>query len=372
MSILSKLIILFLFISIVPVVVCGFLIVSTYEERAAFLEPYLRYPAKKVMGLTQEEVRIHAMMIIAIVGILSIFLAIERARGLVRPIKELMRAVKRVAQGDLRTKARVMTKDEFGKLAESFNMMTHELEKSQKELEEAHFEVLQAEKLATLGLLTDGIMHQLKGPLSGMLAYCEILRTEVKKNDPLYEVVQAIEATAQQCKGITQRLLIFSSKPSDKGKPIEITKAIEGALLITHHLLKHNIELVKEYEEGLPPILGNLNELQQAFIDLILNAVDAMPDGGRLRVEAKRDGDMVMVRIADTGCGIPKENMGKIFTPFFSTKDKERATGLGLSTTYRIVKAHNGTIEVESTVNKGTTFTMRFPSKGGRDDKGCD
>jgi two-component system NtrC family sensor kinase len=166
----------------------------------------------------------------------------------------------------------------------------------------------------------------------------------------------------QRCADIVRRLLEFSRSTPPHKEPDKIARLLDHTLaLVMYQAAFHDVHIIKNYREGLPEIMLDPNQIQQVFMNLLLNASQSMPDGGVLELSADLEGEWVIARVRDTGCGVSPENLKKIFDPFFTTKGSS-GTGLGLSISYGIIHNHGGTIEVESTVGKGTVFTIRLPA----------
>ena len=252
-----------------------------------------------------------------------------------------------------------------------------ELENALKNLKETQAQLIQAEKMAGIGQLAAGVAHELNNPLSGILGYSQFALEKITQK-PLKELtgedistysgyLRDIEQQSKRSKAIIQSLLKFS-RASVKGdfEPIDVNSVLkETFAFVKHQLEKNKVKLEEELSPSSPSILGNTSQLQQVFTNLIVNATQAMPDGGKLIVltKASEDKKALEISFADTGEGISKENLSKIFEPFFTTKKVGEGTGLGLSVSYGIVKDHGGDIQVESTEGKGTTFTVVLPVK---------
>jgi len=233
-------------------------------------------------------------------------------------------------------------------------------------LKEAQEQLVQSQKMASLGLLAAGVAHELNNPLSAILAYIQLLLQEIPAEQPAHADLHEIEEAAHRCRRIVEDLRLFSRQSrSAESRPLGLNEVIESALrLVGRQLSLQGILLEKDLEDDLPLIGGNRNRLQSVFLNLLTNAQAAMPQGGtlRLKTRARRKESQVEAVVADTGVGIPPENLPKIFDPFFTTKPEGCGTGLGLSVSYGIVQEHDGTIEVESAMGRGTKFTLRFPA----------
>ncbi|HSV23843.1 MAG TPA: ATP-binding protein [Xanthobacteraceae bacterium] len=234
----------------------------------------------------------------------------------------------------------------------------------------AHRAVARAEKLAAVGRLAAGVVHEINNPLATIAACAESLEKRMQEgvfgNSPdaedLREYLGLIRDEAFRCKTITNGLLDFSRLRAGQRVPVDMRDVIKAtARLVTHQQRGDNIQIVVEASAGLPSVSGDVGQLQQAVVALATNAIDAMPEGGTLTLRAIRSDSRVLVQVIDTGIGIPPENMTKIFDPFFTTKDVGRGTGLGLAVCYGILSDHGGRLDVRSSVETGTTFTITLP-----------
>ncbi len=236
-----------------------------------------------------------------------------------------------------------------------------------EELERSQALVLQSEKLAGLGQLAAGVAHEIRNPLgiiaTSMYYLNEILpekRKEVKKH------FHIIESEIDRCQVIINNLLEFSRTSDIEVEPVDVNGLLNMTLsLVEKELFGRDIRLIKKIEK-VPKIKANLDEMKQVFLNLILNATQAMPKGGELRIITSTHNDKVRIKVSDTGMGISKENLDKIFNPFFTTKEPGEGTGLGLALVHTIIERYGGNIRVESEEEKGTTFTTELPIFKGR------
>jgi two-component system, NtrC family, sensor kinase len=223
----------------------------------------------------------------------------------------------------------------------------------------------QSEKLSSIGLLAAGVAHEVNTPLTGVSSYTQMLLGMVPETDPKHALLQKMQRQTERASNIVNNLLNFSRTGNTEEFGLtDVNKLLNDTLqLLEPQLRKSNIEIVKEYTETPPAISANPGKLQQVFTNLILNARDAMANGGTITLRTRPDGaDGVVVEVSDTGEGIPEENLNKVFDPFFTTKGVGNGTGLGLAVTYGIIQEHAGSIEVRSTQGEGTTFRMVFPT----------
>ena len=234
----------------------------------------------------------------------------------------------------------------------------------EKKLQETHLQLVSSEKMASLGKLAAGIAHEINNPLGGILIYSSLMIEDLPDEDPRRGDLVRIVQEAGRCKEIVKSLLEFARQTEPKMEPTDVNRAIsDGLFFLVNQALFHNIDIVKKLDSFLPFVQGNAGQLKQVFMNIIVNAAEAMHGNGTLTITTFRppDGKTVFVEFADTGEGIPAENLTRIFDPFFTTKEVGKGTGLGLATSYGIVEDHGGKISVKSQVGEGTTFTIELP-----------
>jgi PAS domain S-box-containing protein len=221
----------------------------------------------------------------------------------------------------------------------------------------------QTEKLTSLGLLAAGVAHEVNTPLAVISNYIQMLAKQMPDGDPRHSIIEKIVKQTFRASEIVNNLLNFSRTGAGELADVDLNRVVEETLsLVAHPLKTSQIRVVKQLSDGLPPVWGSANKLQQVFLNLFLNARDAMPAGGMLEVRTTAHNGSVEIEVVDTGNGIPREDIHKIFDPFFTTKATGRGTGLGLSVTYGIIKEHAGRIDVRSTPGRGTSFHVEFPA----------
>ncbi len=239
-----------------------------------------------------------------------------------------------------------------------------EIEKAYGELKETQEQLIQAGKMASTGQLAAGVAHELNNPLVGVLNFSQLLRERMKKDDPNSEYVKMIEKGALQCQRIVRGLLTFSRQDREPFQPTDVNKSIQEALLLAETQVKlQKIKVKCHFASNLPKIMGSANQLQQMALNMIINARDAMLQGGNLTIitRLRSQGlkrELIEVIFQDTGVGMTREEMIRVFDPFVTTKKPGRGTGLGLAISYGIIKNHGGDIKVDSGRGKGTTFTI--------------
>ncbi len=292
-----------------------------------------------------------------------------------RPLARLRRAMAQVEAGNLEVQAEVPVRDEVGRLAVSFNAMVGRLKAARAEIETYHQQRLdRAERLATFGALAASLAHEIKNPLAGIGGAIQVMADELPATDPRKEIMQEILTQLHRLDKTVRDLLAFARPGKPDVAPCDIHQVLDRVLLLLAQdpEAKH-IRVVRSYRPNLPPAVADGKQVGQVFLNLVLNAVQAMPHGGQIilrtdLVEANGDGlrsrdtgrPLVKVEVSDTGPGIPAQILPNIFKPFVTTK--HRGTGLGLSVSRRIVEDHGGSIEAESAPGQGATFRVFLPA----------
>src|SRR5271157_3842328 len=297
-----------------------------------------------------------------------------------RPVKKLIDGTHRVAGGDLEYRLPAGSDDELGDLARSFNRMTvevagvqakieDEVRRKTAELERVHKTLLRSEKMASVGKLAATVAHEINNPLFGILTYAHLvlrglLKQEFPERDELADQLRTIERESKRCGDLVKNLLTFSRQAPSNREPNDLNTIVERAIsLVKHKLDLQNIELKENLAPGLPPVECDANQIQQVFLVLLVNASEAMPNGGVLEVATQLDpgAEHCSLRVKDSGSGIPADAMPRIFDPFFTTKEDQNRTGLGLAVAHSIVEQHAGDIAVRSTPGEGAEFTVTLP-----------
>lgn len=298
--------------------------------------------------------------------------------SITKPAKAMLVAIEKLASGDLSSRVESDTTDEFGRLSRAFNRMAVELERSTEvyqalartleekikekteELKEAQDLSLRTEKLAALGKLSAGIAHEINNPLTSILLNSHLL-AEIRGSGE--EELGLIIEEAERCSAIVRGLLEFSRQNPPERRFHDLNQVIEKTLpLIESQALAQCVSISVSLDQGLPRLKIDPGKIRQLLTNLLLNALDAMPDGGKLGVSTRFEEGLQLaaLEVTDTGCGIPAQVIGRIFDPFFSTKGP-KGTGMGLAVSYGIVEQHGGRIEVSSQPGRGTTFTVHLP-----------
>ena len=298
-----------------------------------------------------------------------------------RPVQELIRGTHRVAGGDLDYRLPVRSDDELGDLAASFNKMTTEVAGEQArieeqvrrktaELERVYTTLLSTEKLASIGKLAATVAHEINNPLFGILTYSRLVRRELGKQqfagrEDLAGQLETIERESKRCGDLVKNLLTFGRQAPSHREPNDLNVVVRRAVaLVKHKLDLQNVELRESLAADLPPVECDANQMQQVLIVLLVNASEAMPKGGSVSLSTALDPatDHLLVRVKDTGSGIPEDVLPHIFEPFFTTKQDQLRTGLGLAVAHSIAEQHGGEITVQSSPGEGTEFTVALPA----------
>ena len=304
----------------------------------------------------------------------------------IMPVDTLLLHARKVSKMELDSQVDLAAKDEMGELADAFNEMTVKLKNSRDEylqltgtletkvqertteIAEVHAQLVRSEKLASLGQLVAGIAHEINNPLSGILMYGTMFLNNKQLDQQLREDAAVIVRETQRCAEIVKRLLEFSRTSIPDKQPRSITEIMCNTLALFEHQASLNeIEIVRDYQPDLPEIPVDPTQIEQVFINMLVNASQAMPDGGTLSIAIGYDRNQECIRtsITDTGYGIAEQDLPKIFDPFFTTKGVNEegigGTGLGLSVSYGIIQNHGGRINVRSMAGEGTTFTIDLP-----------
>jgi two-component system NtrC family sensor kinase len=277
------------------------------------------------------------------------------------PISKIVYAFESINLNEKFEPLRVQTKDEINDLANKFNEMAFRLQKTHADLNKAQTKLIRTEKLASVGTFVSGLAHEVSSPLAG-LKNCLIRLKKNPQKDQVIRYYGLMMNAIQKIENVVDGLLNFSRQDDYNFKPFNLHKTINRALaLVEYKLEKSKIEVKTNFDEKIETCVGDSQHIEQVIINLILNAIDAMPRGGTLSVFSFCQDSVFSIVIKDTGDGIPSDCINKIFDPFYTTKEPGKGTGLGLSVSYSIIQKHGGDISVESEVNKGTKFTVSLP-----------
>jgi two-component system NtrC family sensor kinase len=376
-----------------------------YNEPACYRDPCHYHPQdqnvlgvlyiKKSLATVDRELLKTTIFIIGftviIVTVLSLFLRFFVRRFIRRPVSQLMRGVQRVAAGDLDYRIAVESRTEIGELAHDFNRMTGDLKRARgeieqwahsleervhdrtAELEETQAQLLQSEKLASLGKLSASVAHEINNPLMGILTFIRMFQGWVKKDvfpaEKVEEFQQSLEVMGRETMRISKivrNLLAFSRRSKLDRQEHDINELLQQCIeILGHQLTLQEIQVEISLADDLPRLHVDGGQIQQAIMNLVINASEAMGRGGTLTLRSALDArrEAISIQVIDNGPGITPEIMDKLFDPFFTTKEVGKGTGLGLPVSYGIVRNHGGSIEVHSTPGEGTEFTVHLPLK---------
>jgi two-component system NtrC family sensor kinase len=320
---------------------------------------------------------------ILLVGLVVAYLT---HRTVVRPVTRLVDATQKLAAGDFTRDVRAGTSGELGALEQSFNEMIDILGKARADrlqllrsleqqvedrtaaLKKAQDQLVQTEKLSSLGRLAASVAHEINNPLAGIITYAKLMvrmleteHVDEQTRTTCVRNLKLVQRESERCTAIVRNLLEFARQRPLALKDVDVAAVLDEALMLVGHQAKLQGVTIDRHVAAMPTISADFGQLRQAFVNIILNACEAMADGGRLTIRARPSEDRAALEFEfeDTGTGIPPDELAKVFDPFFTTKEK--GTGLGLSVVYGIVERHGGTIAARSELGAGTTFTIRLP-----------
>jgi two-component system NtrC family sensor kinase len=323
---------------------------------------------------------IATFLLLMIVSIIAIRYSINK------PLQKVFTGIKEISKGNLEYKIQLNRSDELGLMAKEFNLMSEKLksaydeikdwnenlnkkvEQKNQELKNIYEQIVQVEKLASLGKLSATVAHELNNPLEGILTYSKLVSKKLEKlNDreryeDIIKILQLISDESSRCGRIVKDLLHFSHQDELQFMHSSIKEIIDRSIkLMSHHFQINNVKIKLDFKIDDIYLECDAQRIEQALIAILVNAVEAMPEGGTITISVAKEFDNAVIRIIDEGKGIPPEVLPHIFEPFFTTKDKVKDTGLGLAVVYGIVQQHGGKVFVEQTSIKGTTFKISLP-----------
>lgn len=297
------------------------------------------------------------IILIVIVGLLATMLVFYASTIATNPIIHMIEVIRRVRKGDMEARMEVAGNDELAEMAAAFNRMTEIIQRN-KQMEST---LAQQGKMASLGVLSSGVAHEINNPLGVILGYAAYLEGKLAEDDPNYKYIHEIKRESKRCKKIVQDLLSYARTPRPTLELTDLNELLSEIIeFAANHTDMRGVTVLSKLEKGLPKVMLDGDQMRQVAINLILNAGGAMQEGGVLEVSTEVGAEQtVKITFRDSGNGIPPENLEKIFEPFYTTK--ARGTGLGLAITRQIVEMHHGEISIESTIGKGTTVTVTLP-----------
>jgi two-component system, NtrC family, sensor kinase len=331
------------------------------------------------------EVRTSMMLtflLVAIAGVIVVLaLTYFITRSMIHPLEEMVKASNRIAAGDLDHSVAISSRDEIGILANSFNKMLASIKTMKLELEEwgrtleekankrteelvaVRTQMAQSEKLASIGRLAAGVAHEINNPLAGILTFSMLALEDCDEDHPLKQSLEVIVKQTLRCRDTVKGLLDFARQSGSVSSITEVNSVVNKTLLLLENqTIFQNIKTVRKFDPALPNVLTDAGQLQQVVMNIVLNAVDAMEESGVLTIETCRDFSKreILIKISDTGKGIPEDVLPLVFEPFFTTKKVGKGTGLGLAIVHGIITRAGGKVEVENSP-KGATFIVRLP-----------
>ncbi len=297
------------------------------------------------------------VIIIFVSIMISVFLVSWVSSTITAPLNKVIEAVRKIKGGKLNERISINSHDEIGELAQNFNNMVQILKK-QKEMEKV---LNQNQKMASLGILASEVAHEINNPLGIILGYASYMEGKVSPDEPVYKYIKEMKSETQRCKKIIENFLHFARIPDPVLKEKNLNIVLDEIVsFASNHPDLQNIEIIKEFDENIPLVMFDEDQIKQVAINLIMNAAGAVQNKGQLTVKTEiGEEGFVNIIFKDTGVGIPDEIIDRIFEPFFTTKPK--GTGLGLVVTKQIVKQHLGKIYVESKLGAGTKITVSLP-----------
>jgi two-component system NtrC family sensor kinase len=303
---------------------------------------------------------------VGITAILAVSLSLLLTYLVTDPIRTLIATMER-AEDDIDVRLEVKSGDDIGQLGDAFNSLLSKFESAQRRVEHYHYkQMTRADRLASIGEMAAGIAHEIKNPLAGIAGVIQVLRKEHAGGDQNRVILDEVLVQVERMDKAVRNLLAFARPPEPKMTLADINELISRLLdFLAPQFARHSITVDRKLTKGLPRLTLDPDLMQQALINIALNAIQAMPEGGTFTVETRsikpggHDAGSIEIRCSDSGKGISQENLSRIFSPFFTTR--QQGTGLGLSITQRIIEQHGGEINVASSPEKGTSFTLSFP-----------
>jgi two-component system NtrC family sensor kinase len=310
-----------------------------------------------------------AMLTIIVVGaVVNTRLAVS----IVVPLRQLEMKTKKIAMGDFSESIEVKGTDELASLAKSFNRMEEHLKLALSSLEhtitrmqEQQKQIVEAEKLASMGILTAGIAHEINNPLTSILSFSELMLEQTPESNPNYSRLKIMVRDAQRARTIVRELLSFAKETPIRPVKIDVNRPVTEIVesLIAQDAFR-DIELKLNLSPDLPEILADPVRIGQVALNMLLNAIHAITPPGKIEVQTRRADGMLEIVFSDSGQGIPEKHLNRIFDPFFTTKGARKGTGLGLAISYGIIQNHGGDIKVKSAQGQGSEFIVRLPING--------
>lgn len=322
------------------------------------LEQPFKHPQRIIM--------IFFIITMSIIALTSLILMFFYTRMMIKPIDSIVQMSKEITKGNLSARCNIHPAGEMGQLCKTINKMADAIEQQEKKMKrDTQLQILQSEKLASVGRLAAGIAHEINNPLTGILTFTHLLREKKNNSEEDLHDLNVIMQETTRVREIVRNLLDFARQSPSNKEMVNINEIIRLLLkLVKSQKEFRKIRIDEQFDEKLPELFADKNQLQQVFLNLLLNAGEAISGEGTITIGTLIDEEYILVTIADNGCGIKTGDIGKIFDPFYTTKPVGKGTGLGLSVSYGIVQQHGGTIKCESREGEGTTFMIYLALKG--------
>ncbi|OGL40400.1 MAG: hypothetical protein A3C43_05595 [Candidatus Schekmanbacteria bacterium RIFCSPHIGHO2_02_FULL_38_11] len=309
-------------------------------------------------------IKLYIEIILVALGFIfvSVIITWVLAKRLTEPISKLSDAMDKISSDLSHPEIEIKNRDEIGLLGEKFNKMIDRLRQAKKDLEKAQSQIIQSEKLASIGRLAAGVAHEINNPLDGIKDCFQMILKEPDNREQTSKYIKLIMDGLKRIELIVRELLDFSKDRTYEMEEVDVNEIAESSLsLVNYRIEKKKIVFKKEFCKEITKVFGNKYQLQQVLINLIMNSLDAVDGSGVVKVSTERENGFVNIKVSDNGSGISKNNLNKIFDPFFTTKEQGKGTGLGLSVSLGIVEKHKGKIEAESKEGVGSTFKVSLP-----------
>jgi signal transduction histidine kinase len=341
------------------------------REMQAFTES-LAHEERGNIARTLKTAAILLFVGLGLIIVIGIVINHKLAESIVRPIQDLERVTKKVSRGDFSEAIEVKGSDEIASLAQAYNRMEQKLDQAMtaldeiiKQLQEKQSQLVEAEKLASIGKLAAGIAHEINNPLTSVLTFSNLMLESCPPDDPRHNRLKMMVKETERARTIIRQLLNFGRESVLKPEKIDINQPVTEIAdsLVAQEAFK-GIELRRELATDLPIVHADPAQLGQVVLNLLLNAIHAITPPGTITIATRKNGSFIEILFRDTGKGIAPDHLNRIFDPFFTTKHASKGTGLGLAVSYGIIQKHGGEITVESEVGKGTAFTVRMPVYG--------
>jgi two-component system NtrC family sensor kinase len=311
----------------------------------------------------QKIIVLFVIIMLCVTAISGAILVFFYTRLMMKPIDRIVLMSKRLMNGDLSARCKIRPSGEMGILCKAIDQMADSIEEFEKNLQkETQLQIGQSEKLASIGRLAAGIAHEISNPLTSVLSFAHLLKQKKSNNEEDLKDLEIIIHETNRVRKIVRELLDFARQSPANMEWIDINSILlQLVQLIKRQKEFRDIEIIENYTDRLEPFLADKNQFQQIFLNLLLNAAEAITQKGTINIATTTTKDHIKITIADTGCGIKKENITKIFDPFYTTKPAGKGTGLGLSISYGIIQQYDGSIECRSKEGEGTAFSVVLP-----------